>query len=315
MYNAEQKTKFIKDITVSISYRDVIQAFFNTCEKYERDAGADLCTFTVEQLRPVFESYAGIRSVSTHVPQTILKKYAAWCLAHGVPGATDAAMHLDDSVSLEKFRTQTVRNPKQLQNWMDVLFAPERDLTTDNIFRSWLWLGYAGLDSNDAVTVRSGEVDLPHMLIRHGGREYPLYREGLQAIRNCMELESFAYFHPAYTKELPRSPGDLLLRSSGGIPTPGVLRTRVSSKNRKALNDGDTDLNLSYTHIRMSGIFYRVYEDELAGMPVDFMSVPELEISSREYIVSSGRNTQDAKRRDFARKYLLDYERWKQTLV
>ena len=180
---------------------------------------------------------------------------------------------------------------------------------------SWLWLGYAGLDSNDAVTVKSGEVDLPHMLIRHGGREYPLYREGLQAIRNCMELESFAYFHPAYTKELPRSPGDLLLRSSGGIPTPGVLRTRVSSKNRKALNDGDTDLNLSYTHIRMSGIFYRVYEDELAGMPADFMSVPELEISSREYIVSSGRNTQDAKRRDFARKYLLDYERWKQTLV
>ena len=54
---------------------------------------------------------------------------------------------------------------------------------------------------------------------------------------------------------------------------------------------------------------------EFAGMDVDFLNVRELNISSREYEVSSGRNTQDAKRRDFARKYRRDYERWKMTLV
>jgi len=315
MYNAEQKTRFIKDLTVSISYREVAQTFFNTCEKYERDAGADLCTFTAEQLRPVFEGYAGIRSVSAHVPKTILKSYARWCLSNGIPGATDAAMHLEDSVSLEKVRTQTVRNPKQLQSWMDILFAPEKDLTTDNLFRTWLWLGYAGLDGDDAITVLDTEVDLPNMRILHNGREYPIYREGMQAIQNCVELDSFAFFHPLYTKELGRIPGNALLRGSGGMPTTNSLRARVSAKNKKALENGDTDLNLTYTHIWMSGIFYRVHEDELAGLDVDFMNVPELGVTEREYEVSSGRNTQDAKRRDFARKYRRDYDRWKMTLV
>lgn len=315
MYNAEQKTRFIKDLTVSISYRDVVQAFFNTCEKYERSAGADLCTFTTEQLQPVFDGYAGVRSISTHIPQTILKSYFRWCLDHGIPGATDAAMHLEETVSLDKIRTRTVRNPKQLQAWMDTLFSPESDLTTDNIFRTWLWLGYAGFESEDAVTVLDSEVELSSMIIRHGGRDYPIYREGMHAIRNCMELESFAFFHPLYTKELCRAPGHILLRGSAGVPTTNVLRARVSSKNKKALDRGDTELNLSYSHIRMSGIFYRMYQDELAGLPVDFINVRELDIAGREYTVSSGRNTQDAKRRDFARKYQHDYERWKMTLA
>lgn len=315
MYNAEQKARFIKDLTVSVSYREVVRGFFNTCEKYENEAGADLCTFDADRLRPLFENYAGIRSVSTHVPKTILCNYARWCLEHGIEGATDAALHLDDSVSLDKIRTQTVRNPKQLQRWMDILFAPEKDLTTDNVFRAWLWLGYAGLEGEDALSVLDSDVDFDHMLIRHGSAEYPIYREGLAAFQNCAELQSFAFFHPLYTKELDRVHGHVLLRGSGGLPTTNSLRARVSAKNRKALENGDTDLNLSYTHIRMSGIFYRVYQDELAGMDVDFMNVRELNISSREYEVSSGRNTQDAKRRDFARKYRRDYDRWKMTLV
>ena len=72
-----------------------------------------------------------------------------------------------------------------------------------------------------------------------------------------------------------------------------------------------TDLKLSYFRVWISGLFYRMYERERAGMPVDFSAAAAQFMEGKTYKLDRGRNTPEAKKRQLTRDYLEDYERWK----
>ena len=72
-------------------------------------------------------------------------------------------------------------------------------------------------------------------------------------------------------------------------------------------------MKLSYSRIWISGLFYRMYERERAGLPVDFSEAASRFMEGRTYKLESGRNTLESYQRRVAREYLLDYEYWKST--
>ena len=316
MYNAEQKSRFIKEYTDKISYRESAVRLFNRFEPYEEAWGADLCTVDADRIYPVIRAVVGLRSASSKMPLAVIRGYAQWCLRHGIPGATDTILGFSDS-GTDAMRTQTVKNPRHLQRWLDTLFVPEENETADNTMRAFCWLAYSGLKAEQAIALKNADVDFENMRIHYDGHDYILYREAVPSLRNCVELIAFRYEHPGYGHSIYRDrvPGDDLFRSMRGVlKTQGTL-VSLSRACKNAVESGKTDLRLSYDRIRVSGIFYRMYEDELAGFPVDFLSVPELGITDRQYDLSSSTNTQSAKHRALAAQYRKDYERWKQTLL
>lgn len=314
MYNAGQKERFIKDFTVKISYRNQALKLFNRLEPYEEQWGADVVTMNRETVEPVVLSMLGTRVRSGCLPSAILHGYARWCLDNGIEGATNALLEIDDD-GVKRMRRRTVRNPRHMQAWLDALFDREDAETIDNYLRAFCWMVYAGLEQEDALLVRKSDVDFVSAVIRFGGLEYPIYREAVPSLRNCIELTGFRHRHPLRRENttIERIPGDTLIRSSTEIGLASI-RVYISDHAADAVKNGRTDIRMSAQNIRLSGIFYRMYEDEQAGFPPDFLERPELKLKERQFNVSSGRNTQQAKQRAAANFYRADYEDWKQTL-
>ena len=318
MYNAAQKEQFIREYTTKAGVRTAAKQVFDNLAPFEEQCGLDLCQMDDEALGRAFRSSARVRVYSGHTPSVVLRAYAEWCMKNGIEGATDAAFRLDTE-NTERLKSLTLRNPRHLQTFLDAMCLPESEQTSDNVFRSYYWLAYAGLGDREILTVTADEVKFDTMTVFHGGREFPLYREGLPAIRNCVELSAFRYLNPNYSNAGPilrdRVPGDILLRGVRCVPSLGTFRVDLKKRNDAAVADGKTDLQLSYYRIWISGVFYRMYEDELAGFPPDFSGFVDAKLGDFQYKLKPGGNSQAYKRKVAAESYLEDYERWKTTLL
>ena len=312
MYNEELKTKFVRWYTSSIYTAEVCKVIFSAFEKYENEWGADLCTQSTQELQPVVESLVGIRSKSKCIRLSILKEYVKWCIAMKVPGACDGMLKID-VMGLDKIRQQTVASPLHLQMYLDSICEPERAETTDNIYRCFYWLAYGGVSEEDIFGIKCSDVDLNDMVVRYDGGEVPIYREALAAFKNCVNLTQFVYKHPNYDKivYMDRAVGDTLVRGIRSAPSVKAMRVALSRRSKENIDEGKTNLRLSYFRVWLSGLFYRTYERERAGIPVNFSDAAAQFMEGKTYKLDTGRNTPEAKKRKVAKEYLADYERWK----
>lgn len=321
MYNHELKTKFIQEFTSNIGRRNAAVSMFNALQKYEEEWDSDLCTKNSDELQPVLGEIVGFRTNSKKLRMTILREYVKWCVDNEVAGACDGLLQIEE-LGNEKLKRQMVANPRHLQRYLDVLFEHESEETVDCIYRCFYWLAYGGMKEEDVLDVTDSEVDFVEMVVRHNGIEYPIYREAIKAFRNCVELEQFRYKHPNYSADKvvfkERTFGNRLLRGMSQNQPITTLRVEMSRRQnnpskRKGIpsTDESLDLKLSYYRVQLSGIFYREYEAERAGMNVDFMGVAARFMEGKTYSLSKCRNLPGAKQRQLAAEYLEDYNRWK----
>lgn len=312
MYNEKQKLAFIKDTVTNLSTEDLCRNVFNSLEKYEEEWGADLCTKTSDELRPVIEQLVGFRVHSKWTRIILLRKYVNWCIVNGVPGAIDGVSGID-TLGLSKVRTMTVFTPAALQDYLNCICEPESEKTVDNIYRCYYWLAFSGMDEEDIMNVKTNEVDFENMLINHDGRSYIIYRESIPAFKNCVNLTEFVYKHPNYSKDVikNRVPGDTLIRGVKRSISTMAMRTELSRRAKKFIDSGETNIKLSYYRAWISGLFYRTYEAETRGISPSFKGAAERFMEGKVYKLDSGRNTPEAKKRQIMNDYLQDYERWK----
>ena len=312
MYNEDIKIKFIKDYTDSINTAKVCATVFDVLEPYEQEWKADLCTKSAEELQPVIDSITGLRVRSKWMRLIVLKDYVKWCIGMNIPGACDGMLKIT-TIGLDKIKHQTVASPLQLQMYLNDICDPESDETVDNIYRCFYWLAYGGVEEEDILNIKCSDVDLSSMTVRYGDTEVPIYREALPAFKNCMSLTQFMYKHPNYDKLTykDRAAGDTLIRGITSQPSLKAVRVTLSRRSKKMLDEGKTDLKMSYFRVWLSGLFYRMYEMERVGIPVNFTRTAELFMRGKTYKLDTNGKTQEAKKRQLARDYLEDYERWK----
>ena len=311
MYNEEMKSRFIREYTGSLNTANVATTIFNAMEEYEKSWNADLCTRSSEELQPVITEITGLRSRSKWMALTILKEYVKWCITMKVPGACDGMLQIK-TVGLDKVKHQMVSSPLHLQKFLDDVFDPESEETLDNIYRCYFWMAYGGIDEEDTILIQNEQVDFGQMVIYYKTTNIPIYREALPALRNAVSLNSFLYKHPNYSKPVRRDrvPGNTLMRGIRATTKTFTMRTTLSKLNIKAIEDGLTDLQLSFYRVRMSGLFYRVYEMERAGIPTSFSEAALRVMDGKTYTLH-GREKLEHRQNKIERSYLEDYQRWK----
>ena len=311
MYNEEMKSRFIREYTGSLNTANVATTIFNAMEEHEKSWNADLCTRSSEELQPVITEITGLRSKSKWMTLTILKEYVKWCIAMQVPGACDGMLQIQ-TVGLDKVKHQMVSSPFHLQKFLDDVFDPESEETLDNIYRCYFWMAFGGIDEEDTILIQNEQVDFGQMVIYYKTTNIPIYREALPAFRNAVSLSSFLYKHPNYSKPVRRDrvPGDTLMRGIRATTKTFTMRTTLSKRNIKAIEDGLTDLQLSFYRVRMSGLFYRVYEMERAGIPTSFSEAALRVMDGKTYTLH-GREKLEHRQNKIERSYMEDYQRWK----
>lgn len=311
MYNNELKTRFIRDYTQSINTANVATTVFTAMEPFEKAWQADLCTKTAEELQPVIDKVVALRFRSHWMSLNILKEYVRWCMAMRVPDACDGMLRIT-AAGLDKVKHQMVSSPFHLQQYLDAVFSKEEDEMLDNLYRCYYWMAYGGIQDDDVLSVKVSDVNFTEMCIQYGDTSAPIYREALPAFHNAVELTSFLYRHPNYAKPIRRDriPGDTLIRGYRAITQTSNLRSNMSHLSADAIKQGKTELQLSFYRVWMSGLFYRMYERERAGMPVDFTGVAAALMAGKTYVIK-GRTKIEHRQRQRGRDYMEDYQRWK----
>ena len=319
MYNPEIKEKFIKWYQSKKSW-DVTSlciSVFNTCEPFEVVWRADLCTKDKDDLAPMIDEVAGLRSKSAWSRLIVLKDYCRWCIATGVFGACEGMFSID-SVGLKKVRTRMVSNPMHLKRYLDSIFEDDSMETVDCIYRCCFWLMYMGYDEDVLTEINTSDVDLSNATVNVAGNQVRMYQESMESFYNAVTLRSFRFVHPNYSDKViyrDRAPGNRLIRGIRGAPTKNAIRSELAKRSRIAYDEGKTDIKLSMQRAKLSGIFFRKYELELAGYGVDFTDIAEDFIGDKVYKLDSGRNTQEYKHKKIASEYLEDYQRWKAAFI
>lgn len=306
MYNETVKRAFISSYTESDATKLFCERLFGFVAPYEEMRGRDICAWDAQSLKQVTEMLTGTKNTARYVRIHILKKYAEWCVSNGVDGANLNIFQVHVT-GLGKIREQMTAGPEMLQNYLNALFDPESEQTTDSVFRCAYWLAFMGIDKEEAAELKRSAVDIERWELVSARGKMILYPESVPAFRNCATLDAFRY------KENWRARADPSLLLSGVRTQYSVskLKVAMSSKAREAFDEGLTNQRLSYERVERSGLFYRMKQREMAGYPADFSEAAEEFMRGKEYKLDKSGGTIESIRGRIISDYLHDYKQWK----
>lgn len=310
LYNSQYKIAFSEQHSSKASVQKLCYSIFYSTSKYEESWKADLCTKDASQLQPMVDEICPLTTSGQGGKITILKKYVQWCLDNNVPGACDGMLNIQGVVN-SKAIYETVTSPRHLQLYLDQVFLPEDLNTVDNVRRTFCWLAYAGMTGEDIFKLKKSDVDLQNNVVHYNGRDYPIYKEAAYSIRCSKEAEVLFLVRSNYSKpvQVYRYESEYLMRGVQCNLSYRAVIEVLSKKQRESIKAGRTKLKLDYFKIWMSGLFYRMYMDELIGIPPDFIGKIDEIAAAKKVTISSNQ-----KRYLYPKYYLSDYNNWKDSL-
>lgn len=264
MYNHALKSSFLDTLT-SVSLVEEFVELFRLCEPFERELNTDVCSFENASLIELFNQF-GSDYMARDRAKTLLMRYLNYCRrSRKIP----ADANFDGVLTYlpTDYVYECVSGPSGLQKYLDAIFVPEKLYTIDNIYRCMFWMAFAGMDDGYVETLTTNDVDLEMSRFIANGKVYPIYNEGLFAIRNCKCLKTFNLIRTDYQTTLNRAPGDLLLRGIKSNPNLVRMRIDILHKSDLSISLGKIKKRLTYLDVRRSGVFYRVYNVEASSRP------------------------------------------------
>ena len=300
MYNEVLKTKFVREITDSISTATAYKRLFDFLEVYETAAGKDLCQMELNEAQNIANKLTGNPAASKWAKISMIKTYCKWCVKSGIPNSRDVFSDIK-SIGIGNIKNETVTSPAHLEKFLNEVFEKTENHTADNSLRCYCHLAYAGMRDVDIINVTKENVNFKKMTIEYNGAEYPIYREAVPVLNSCIDMSAYNYFHPNYNSTVVKERVDLpyIVRGTRGEPSVVYFRTALTRANKKALEKERTALNLSYYTIWLSGLFYKMYELDELGVEINI-----LEFFKKNYPAGN-------KSERIIRQYKEDYERWK----
>ncbi len=297
LYDQSRKSAFLQTLDTDTSYDAAVRLFAASCP-YEEAQQQDLADFSDDDTASLLGEIGGSKSRSKESMVTILNRYRHWC-GRGKIALSDVKLELG-------IRREMVSSPKHLQLILDERFGPLSQYGVDCIYRAALWLALSGLKMEAALALPSTALDFETMTVHVEDKSYEMYRESLQTLRQLRDMDHFIYYHPAYQAKKTRAPGPCLLRGvTGKVMDARSLRREL----REALSK-DHD-GMTYEKIRTSGVFYRLFELERAGVGTQMIHAvlgEEADRITREKTSSKG---EGAWRSAQIRAMSRDYAAWK----
>lgn len=286
MYNREQKEAFIRQYAKNRISETTVKSFFKRSAPFEEKLKKDLGLFTSSDLQELFNSFDDITRNTVMLYRTCYRSYIRW----GTDCGKDWTDQLGSvSVVFQSPATKFVGSPEHLEAELNRRFLPESDMSVDNIYRAYYWLAYAGVRESDAISLTGAHIHSREGEIVYNNRTYPIYDQAAECLANCATMTSFKVHivrkGAPYIRTLNRTDGDQLLRSTRNLC--GSRQWYNQMINYHPIPNESEFITLQYLYIWKSGIFYRMYERELAGIPVDFSDSARLYIEGREYNLNS----------------------------
>ena len=319
MFNEDNKLRFLSEFTSKESTRRNYMAAFKAISPYEEKWGADFCTKSADVLQPVFESLCGGSVRSIVARRKIYTNYVQWCINSGFPGACDGAMNTVVKVSQSYYESTMIGSPTHLQRFLNTIYTPEELGYMDLIDRCMFWLLYSGVEFDDLMNLRKTDVDFNDLTVNVDGMKLRLYAESLPSVRfACTATElRFPSDKSGKRKSLAtfeRSDSEwILARTAKEDKHKTTLFERFSSQIEDLRGIGrDIQKTPTFTTVWKSGVFYREFQRETAGLPTSLPDIAQRYAEKRE--MRSKSNLKESKT-NFLKTLRRDYKIWKEHFI
>ena len=312
MYNEDLKARFIRHYTQSVSTANSAVVLFNSIERIEKKYNSDYASMTIEQATEAINATQTLRASSMEYRIAVLKSYVNWCCSSGIDGVNMDLIFIEPS-NLNHIRHMMIKNPIHMHSILDKVYAPIEEKSIENIYRFYLWMMYSGMNEEQIMSCTKDDIDYKRMEIAIGKQRFPIYRESLDVVVFCADAKELAERHALMIDSrdvVPRYQGNELYRTIRKINNKDAVRTTITGYLNRAYKSGKIDMKLTRKSIHLSGIFYRMYEREINGFPVDFTEDAINEMQGKEYKVN-GRFTMNVKTKRIMRDFEEDYANWK----
>lgn len=332
MLNTDQR-RYIEDKyqVSSQKTRNIVESWLERFSINEAEWGGDFTLQPREVLQPILNSIPAYRYDYAKAQLAELVSYAKWRKENDLPCGTGIfELVVDTAYSI---RECMVSSPAHLERVLSTIFEPSNLPTLDVIYRVFLWSAFIGLQDNDAVALRTSDIDISNGTIRVGDKYYQMYDEAIKDFRRAIQPGDFYEVSRSrirgVSKKFARADGDLIMRGkkvSGSTQEPFALKDTIRSRLSRVLKnakqkDGDKypdiPYDLSYQKAYLSGIFYRMLERDLEGSSIDFKELATEDVERKEAMGKSYSTSKSFTRQTIinriAKGYETDYQNWKRS--
>lgn len=320
MYNSEIKEEFIKSIQ-SESTRSVVRYTLESTAKYEESLEKDLIFFSSEEIDNIITSEFGTSSASRTARVSFIRMYFRWASNNGMNNNIQSLKGLSTNVSSSAMMDKYVFSPAHLSAYLDAVFDSIDLDTVDIISRALFWMAFCGVPIKDVETLKTNCVIEKDGGMMAAGIFYPLYDDALDVVVKLSKMKQFRLYNKIYASKYAlrdRSDSDYLLRGikrkdnkdvSDGKRHRSVM-SDASKKLKAAMKDGIISSTMTYETVRKSGVFYKMYLREQAGIDVNFTTWIMSELSEKHNIDDKESIKTTLKNR--RRLMNADYKAWKE---
>lgn len=277
MYNPDTKGRFLWSMECKIGrqyrLRCTYNQIFGKTESIEKKYGRDFAELSVSELGSFDELFKGTTTLTPLRIKSGLLQYFEWYRVTFPQKNVSGAMSWIMSV-LESYKEGIVASPTHLQIMLDKIFDPEDSPTMHTIYRSYLWVAFSGvMPPQVAITgLTADNIDFSNLKFTIDNQDYPIYQQAIKSLTVTAYATELLYKHPNYTNPIMRDRvenGSIFrgVKSDTDVHKLYRVISQICSDRKK--ESADVKM-LTYSSVLHSGIFYRQYELEAAGMDVDF---------------------------------------------
>lgn len=323
MFNHDIKDKYLSELS-SVVTKESAKYIFEKAEDYERKFGKDLSEMSISEIAEFILSFSS-RKESRQNRLSYIRSYISWAASNGmkvVVTSSDISGLLNAKTG-EGFLTKYVFSPEHLAQYLDSVFDPQDLHTADLLYRGFLWLAFMGVPLNLIEQVKTCNVSIDDEYVVADGEYYPMYKESVQTFGLLKDLPVFNLVHPLHnsTAFRERTDNGILLRkcemssknkaNKDSNARQHSISSDAHSKIKRAILAEKCVQNITYGTAKLSGVFYKMYMREQAGIDVNFWA------SAAKIVVENGCDdigTPEAKAKIRRHKCCLnrDYEAWKE---
>ena len=265
MKNPELKSEFYRKLKREDPY---VSDFFGKLLEFEEKFNKDLYEFSADEIQVfVNRSFGGQKDPVTRA-LSVIRQYTRFA-QHKLPGVEDLRNYRYVKTSeVDELWATTFASPEHFEDALNQTFCPVDANNADICLRCFLWAAYMEIDDHDIISLTNDAVDFKRRDITVSGHKYPMYKQSIPAFKKACTLKEFEVVSPKNSHTITRVDNNLLLRgkmtahSNSGREL-NSIRTEIARVNQWKSQ------SFSYNSVRYSGMFFRVYQKELAGKPID----------------------------------------------
>lgn len=262
MINEDKKNEFLS-IEKTPKATNVLRKMFAVASDEEDKTGVDLCEFSEESAIRVIQEISGGYISNVEGGMSSYRKYIKWFKENGFSINEDILkIKVREFDLAEQMRENLVGSPLDLLNYLDKAL-PQGDFSDICLSRCLYWFAFMGVDRKAFPKTKIEDVHFTDGYVICKGEKYPLYRQSIKDFKDACELDSFSFWGTYdYPYKKKRVESEFVMRT---IKSKSCDYSTLQVHTSKEIKNNGVKM-LSYSDVQKSGMFYRKFEDEVAGL-------------------------------------------------